>query len=259
MATQSRDLSKTEASLDSIRDEVGQLIVSADMFRDSVNNTMGILGLNENTDNPTSHGGDLSSLFSIEQGDRDTLAEITNLKTLRTNLENFTSTLDDMGLILAGQKSLLSDIPTGWPLKDTNGWVTQVFGPSVHPFGGYWYLHRGLDLAFLYGTPIVSTANGKVVKIDYDPGGFGLYIDIQHKYGFKTRYAHLQRQLVELGEVVSQGDMIGTMGSSGQSTGSHLHYEVMIGTQLVDPVKFLNMANSGAQIQNVISNLQRYQ
>jgi len=258
LASRSRDLSETEASLDSIRDEVGLLIVSADMFNESVNNTMSILGLDENADNPTSHGGDLSSLFSIEQSDQDSLAEVTSLKSLRTTLEDSTSTLDDIGSILAGQKDLLSDIPTAWPLKSVNGWVTQVFGPSIHPFGRYWYLHRGLDLAFLYGTPIVSTANGKVTKIDYNPNGFGLYIDIQHKYGFKTRYAHLQRQLVELGQVVSQGDVIGTMGNSGQSTGAHLHYEVMIGTQLVDPVKFLNMTNSSASKQNVISKLERY-
>lgn len=259
MASQSRDLSKTEASLDSIRDEVGQLIVSADIFKESANNTISILELNENVGNPTTHGGDLSSLFSIDQGDRDTLTEITNLKTLRTSLENFTSSLDDMSLKLAGQKNLLSDIPTGWPLKDVKGWMTQFFGPSIHPFGGYWYLHRGLDLASPYGTPILSTANGKVVEIDYDLGGFGLYIVIQHKYGFKTRYAHLQRQLVELGEVVSQGSTIGIMGNSGQSTGPHLHYEVMIGTQLVDPLKFLNMTNSDAQVQSVASRPQRYQ
>jgi len=258
LASQSRDLSETEASLDLIRDEVGQLVVSTDIFKESVNNTLGILGLDENAVSPKSQGGDLSSLFSVEQSDRNTLAEVTDLKSLRTTLENSTSTLEDIGLILAGQRDLLSDIPTGWPLKAVNGWVTQVFGPSIHPFGGYWYLHRGLDLAFLYGTPIVSTANGKVVKLDYDPNGFGFYIDIQHKYGFKTRYAHLQRQLVEVGQIVSQGDVIGTMGNSGQSTGAHLHYEVMIGTQLVDPIKFLNMAKSNAPMQNVVSKLQRY-
>jgi len=258
LASKSRDLSDTEASLDSIRDEVGQLVVSADMFQESVNNTMGILGLDESENNPATHGGDLSSIFSIEQSDQDTLAEVTDLKTLRMTLENSTSTLEDIGLILASQKSLLSDIPTSWPLKGVNGWVTQIFGPSIHPIRRHWYLHRGLDLAFLYGTPIVATANGKVVKLEYDPQGFGLYIDIQHNYGFKTRYAHLQRQLVELGQVVVQGDVIGTMGSSGQSTGTHLHYEVMIGTQLVDPLKFLNMANSNASMQNVISKLQRY-
>lgn len=260
LASQSRDLSKTEASLDLVRDEVGQLVVSTDIFKKSVNSTMGILGLDENADNPVTHGGDLSSLFSIEQSGQDTLTEIAEIRTLRTTLENSTATLEDIGLVMAGQKELLSDIPTSWPLKGVNGWATQVFGPSIHPIRKHWYLHRGLDLAFLYGTPIVSTANGKVVKLDYDSQGFGLYIDIQHNYGFKTRYAHLQRQLVELGQVVSQGDVIGTMGNSGQSTGAHLHYEVMIGTQLVDPVKFLNMAKSNAApMQKVISQLQRYQ
>jgi len=259
LASRSRDLSKTEASLDSVRDEVGQLVVSADVFKESVNNAIGILEFDENANNPTTQGGDLSSLLSIKQSGQGTLTEITDLKALRVTLENSTSALENISSILVGQKDLLSDIPTRWPLKGVNGWTTQVFGPSIHPIRKHWYLHRGLDLAFLYGTPIVSTANGKVVKIDYDPQGFGLYIDIQHNYGFKTRYAHLQRQLVELGQPVLRGDVIGTMGNSGQSTGAHLHYEVMIGTQLVDPIKFLNMAKTNSPTQQVLSKLQRYQ
>ncbi|MDF1567598.1 MAG: M23 family metallopeptidase, partial [Spirochaetaceae bacterium] len=169
------------------------------------------------------------------------------------------SELEDIGLVLAGQKDLLSDIPTIWPLQGVRGWVTQVFGPSIHPFGKYWYLHRGVDLAFGYGVPIMATADGKVVKKEFDPNGFGYYVDIQHRYGFKTRYAHMQRQLVDVGQTISQGDVIGTMGSSGQSTGPHLHYEVMIGTQLVDPIKFLNMTNPDGSLQNITTSLQRYQ
>ena len=112
-------------------------------------------------------------------------------------------------------------------------------------------------MAFGYGVPILATANGKVVKKDFDTNGFGYYIDVQHGYGFKTRYAHLQRQLVEVGQQVTQGEIIGTMGNSGLSTGPHLHYEVMIGTQLVDPIKFLNMTDN--TMGNFTSNLKRYQ
>ncbi|RKX90476.1 MAG: peptidase M23 [Spirochaetes bacterium] len=258
LASRSRDLVETEASLDIIRDEVGQLVSSAGAFKNSLNDTMDILGLEGSAVDSAAGGGDLSSLFAVEQTDGNTLAEVADLQALRVSLDDSVSSLDDIGMVLSSQKDLLSDIPTIWPLQGVRGWVTQVFGPSIHPFGKYWYLHRGVDLAFGYGVPIMATANGKIIKKDFDANGFGNYLDIQHKYGFKTRYAHMQRQFVEVGQIVSQGEVIGTMGSTGQSTGPHLHYEVMIGTQLVDPIKFLNMANPDG-LDNITTSLQRYQ
>jgi len=259
LASKSRDLAESEASLDVIRDEVDLLVSSAGAFKSSLGTTMEILGIEGASSEASTGSGDLASLFSLEQTDGNTLTEVTDLKTLRVSLDSSVTSLDDIGAVLTSQKDLLSDIPTIWPLQGVRGWVTQVFGPSIHPYGNYWYLHRGIDLAFGYGVPIMATANGKVVKKDFDANGFGYYIDIQHNYGFKTRYAHMQRQLVEVGQTVSQGDVIGTMGSTGLSTGPHVHYEVMIGTQLVDPIKFLNMANPDGALQNVSSSLRRYQ
>ena len=259
LAARSRDLAETEASLDVIRDEVGALFGSAGAFQISLEETMDILGLQEASADPAAAGrGDLASLFALEQSDGNTLAEVSDLQALRVSLDDSVATLEDIGLVLSNHKKLLSEIPTIWPLKGVRGWVTQVFGPSIHPFYKRWYLHRGIDLAFGLGVPIMSTADGIVVKKEYEPKGFGYYIDIQHKYGFKTRYAHMQRQLVELGQKVTQGEVIGTMGNSGQSTGAHLHYEVMIGTQLVDPIKFLNMANPTESLGNISPNLLRY-
>lgn len=258
LATQSQNLSIAEASLDIMREEVGQLISSAERFRISLKKTVEILGIEDNTvDSTAVGGGDLASLLSVEQADVNASADVADLQKLRVSLDSSVGNLEDIGRVLSGQKDLLSDIPTIWPLKDVRGWVTQVFGPSIHPFGYYWYLHRGVDMAFGYGVPILATANGKVVKKDFDTNGFGYYIDVQHGYGFKTRYAHLQRQLVEVGQQVTQGEIIGTMGNSGLSTGPHLHYEVMIGTQLVDPIKFLNMTDN--TMGNYTSNLKRYQ
>lgn len=260
LASRSKDLLETEASLDGMRDEVGELVSSAGAFKNSLNSTMDLLGIEGAASEPSTAGsGDLSSLFAVEESDSGTMAEISDLESLRVSLDTSVSELEDIGLVLAGQKDLLSEIPTIWPIKGVRGWVTQVFGPSINPFGKYWYLHRGVDLAFGYGVPIVATADGKVIKKEYDPNGFGYYVDIQHRYGFKTRYAHLQRQLVEVGQTVSQGDVIGTMGSTGHSTGPHVHYEVMIGTQLVDPLKFLNMTDPDKSLQNITPSLQRYQ
>ena len=259
LAARSRDLAESEASLDIIRSEVGTLVSSAANFQNSLDQTMNILGLREASADPAaSGGGDLSSLFTFEQSQGDTMAEVGDLKALRAALDDSVVRLEDMGLVLSNQKNLLSDIPTVWPLKGVRGVVTQVFGPSIHPFYSVWYLHRGLDLSYFLGTPIAATANGTVVRKGSEPTGFGFYIDIQHKYGFKTRYAHLQRRLVEVGQRVSQGEVIGTMGSTGQSTGPHLHYEVMIGTQLVDPIKFLNMTNAAESLNNVAPALLRF-
>jgi len=260
LASRTRDLADTEASLDVIRDEVGQLMTSAGAFRSSLEETMDILGLeNADADPATGGDGDLASLFAVEQAGGNTLAEVADLQTLRVSMDDSVTTLEGIGLVLSSQKDLLSDIPTIWPLKGVRGWVTQVFGPSIHPFGKYWYLHRGIDLAFGYGVPIMATADGKVVEKDFDPNGFGYYIVLQHRYGFKTRYAHLQRQMVDVGQDITQGDVIGTMGNTGMSTGPHLHYEVSIGTQLVDPLKFLNMADPDGSLQNITTTLQRYQ
>ena len=259
LAARSRDLAETEASLDVIRDEVGTLVSSATNFRNSLEETVDILGIREAAADPaTSGGGDLSSLFTFEQSPGDAMAEVSDLKALRISLDDSVVRLEDIGLVLSSQKNLLSDIPTVWPLKGARGVVTQVFGPSIHPIYSVWYLHRGLDLGYFLGTPIVATADGTVVRKGNEPSGFGLYIDLQHKYGFKTRYAHMQRQLVDVGQKVSQGEVIGTMGSTGQSTGSHLHYEVMIGTQLVDPIKFLNMTHPSESFKNVAPSLLRY-
>ncbi|MCG8452839.1 MAG: M23 family metallopeptidase [Spirochaetales bacterium] len=259
LASRSRDLAETEASLDVIRSEVGGLVTSAGAFHDSLRSTMDILGLEEAETDPLAGGGDLASLFSVEQSDGNTLAEVADIQTLRKSMDASVASLQDIGVVLSSQKDLLSDIPTIWPLQEVKGWVTQVFGPAIHPFGKYWYLHRGVDLAFGYGVKLVATANGKVIRKEYDKNGFGYFVDIQHKYGFKTRYAHMQRQLVEVGQEVSQGDVIGLMGNSGMSTGPHVHYEVMIGTQLVDPIKFLNMSSTEGALQNLTTSVQRYQ
>ena len=136
LASRSSDLAETEASLDIIRDEVGQLVSSAGAFRQSLDKTMDVLGLESVASNPTTGGGgDLASLFAVEQTDGNTLAEVGDLQSLRVSLNESVTTLEDIGVVLSSQKDLLSDIPTIWPLKGVRGWVTQVFGPSIHPFG----------------------------------------------------------------------------------------------------------------------------
>ena len=259
LASRSQDLEHSEASLEILRDEVSELINSTDNFQNTLVQTMGVLGLDSAVrEGMVSSGGDLTSFFNVEQSESGSLSETIELQKLKTSLDNSITSLNEIGQVLNSQKELLSDIPSLWPLKGVQGHVTAVFGPSIHPFTGQWYLHKGLDIAYGYGVPIVSTANGKIIEVGQDEKGYGNYVVIRHKYGFYTKYAHMQRMYVKPGQELSQGDVIGTMGNTGLSTGPHLHYEVRIGAQVVDPTKYLNMTDKSDVFTRVTRNLQKY-
>lgn len=109
-------------------------------------------------------------------------------------------------------------------------------------FGQRWNrLHAGIDLAGAYGTPIYATADGVVTHAGWE-NGYGNMVEITHPYGIKTRFGHLSAVKVSVGEKVSRGDRIGDMGSTGRSTGTHLHYEVRIGGEPVNPISFIKAA-----------------
>ena len=116
-----------------------------------------------------------------------------------------------------------------------------MFGPTLHPITGQWYIHKGLDFStYRQGDPVMATANGQVVTVGYDTS-FGINVIIKHKHGMYTRYAHLSTATVTKGEYVNQGDMTGRIGNTGITTGPHLHYEVHIGSDVVDPGKYINV------------------
>jgi len=101
--------------------------------------------------------------------------------------------------------------------------------------------YQRLDLStWRSGDSILATANGQIVTVAYD-ASFGNYIIIKHAYGYYTRYAHLKACYVKKGQFVSQGDIIGALGNTGLTTGPHLHYEVHIGSDVVDPAKYINI------------------
>ncbi len=111
-------------------------------------------------------------------------------------------------------------------------------------FGRRWgRLHAGVDLAGTYGSPIYATADGVVTHAGWE-SGYGNLVEIQHPYGIKTRFGHLSAVKVELGQKVSRGDRIGDMGNTGHSTGTHLHYEVRVGNEPVNPMSFIKAATN---------------
>ena len=131
---------------------------------------------------------------------------------------------------------LLAETPNTWPLK---GYISSPFGWRPNPFGGSgWEFHKGIDICAYYGAPIRATADGKVEYAGWF-GGYGNFVKIYHRDGIETCYGHMEKVAVKAGEHVKKGQVIGYEGSTGLSTGPHLHYEVRINGTAVNPIKYL--------------------
>ncbi|MDR1179096.1 MAG: M23 family metallopeptidase [Spirochaetales bacterium] len=245
LAAQSQNWESAQANLETLREEIAELQKAAKTLQGTVNSTFGVVGISI-PDRPLTTGaqGDLSSFLGLSEVEAGQIRELHDVRTIKSFLDNLNRPLKEIENVLSAQKDLLVDIPTLWPVKGVRGRVTSLFGPTLHPFSGQWYIHKGIDIAFGYNIPIVATARGKIITIDSEPMGFGNYVVIRHKYGFYTKYAHLQRILVTRGQEVQQGEVIGTMGNTGLSTGPHVHYEVRIGSEVVDPAKYLNISGT---------------
>jgi murein DD-endopeptidase MepM/ murein hydrolase activator NlpD len=128
-------------------------------------------------------------------------------------------------------------VPSDKPVKTAA--FTSGYGVRSDPFRGRAAMHAGIDLAGPVGTPIYATADGIISDAGYNSGGYGNLVKINHGRGIETRYGHLSKMSVYAGQRVKRGEMIGRMGSTGRSTGSHLHYEVRIDDRPVNPVPFM--------------------
>jgi murein DD-endopeptidase MepM/ murein hydrolase activator NlpD len=138
-------------------------------------------------------------------------------------------------------------IPSGRPVQLAN--FTSGFGTRSDPFRGSRAMHGGIDLAGPLGTPIYATADGIVGRSEYNNGGYGNLVEINHGQGIQTRYGHLSRLIARPGQRVRRGELIGLMGSTGRSTGSHLHYEVRIDGRAVNPTPFIQGNDTVAAVQ----------
>ena len=143
--------------------------------------------------------------------------------------------------LLNGGTAAQGAVAFGSPLPGAT--LTQGFGPtdlSVEPpYGGFAHFHTGLDLAATGGTPVLAAADGVVVLAGFNAGGYGNYVVLAHAGGFDTLYGHLESIAVPQGQPVRRGQPIGTEGSTGNSTGPHLHFELRRGGQPVDPRPYL--------------------
>ena len=135
-------------------------------------------------------------------------------------------------------KEVMKSVPVGKPVWSY--WLSSPFGKRSDPFNKKSAAHKGVDLASNKGNKIKTMAKGKIVRSDYN-GGYGKFIEIDHGNGFRTKYAHLNKSYVKKGQYVEQGEAIGEVGSTGRSTGPHLHYEVLFNGTPVDPMTFIKV------------------
>lgn len=147
------------------------------------------------------------------------------------------------GPALVGRMPAIA-VPSGMPLQEAR--FTSQFGMRTHPVLGGRREHHGIDLAAPTGTPVYATADGTVSMAQYF-GAYGNYVQIEHGGEMQTRFAHLSRFVVADGARVTKGQLIGYVGSTGRSTGPHLHYEVRIAGRPVNPLPY--MAQSDTQRQ----------
>jgi murein DD-endopeptidase MepM/ murein hydrolase activator NlpD len=131
---------------------------------------------------------------------------------------------------------IVEQLPLNRPIVDAK--TTGPFGKRVDPFNGRWAIHPGVDLAGPADSKIFATSDGIVISAGHRPA-YGNMVDIDHGFGIVTRYAHMSKIVVKVGDRVNKGQQVGVQGSTGRSTGAHLHYEVRINDRPVNPVKFL--------------------
>ena len=251
LADRDNRLRDTQASLDQIRDEVNYLFREVRSFEPALSDTLASIGADVAGTGRVARGsaGDLSSFFDVRESPVGALQEVDDLRRLSIFLANATTPIVEIGAVLDSHSNLFKEIPSVWPIQGGSGRITMPFGRQQNPFTGQYYIHRGIDIStFRQGDPIVATADGQVIFVGFDRDGFGNNIIIRHRHGFFTRYAHLLSFRVRVGQRIQQGEVIGYLGNTGLSTGPHLHYEVHIGSDVVDPYAFLNIRQNFTRI-----------
>ncbi len=162
---------------------------------------------------------------------------------IRTLLEGLESRLDVFSNAVDRRNALAAATPSIWPAR---GWITSMMGRRQDPINGSADFHDGLDIAGEKGQPVYATAAGTIEEAGWN-GAYGNLVVINHGFGLETRYGHLLDFSVARGTAVQRGDVIGHIGSTGRSTGYHLHYEVHANGKLLNPLQLLTQQRPRAQ------------
>lgn len=168
------------------------------------------------------------------------LSKIKPRDTKNETVEQMAARLEAAMTRWGGLQALLARLPVAKPVENVS--LSSGFGRRVDPITRQAAFHSGLDFQGSANTPIMATAPG-VVTIGGRDGAYGITVEIDHGYGFKSRYSHLRQALVEEGQTISAGQRIGLMGATGRATGVHLHYEVLFNDEPLNPANFLEAGN----------------
>ena len=166
--------------------------------------------------------------------------------------------LDEVQSLAKDKEQMSLAIPAIWPIDRTRLKAFYAFGVrKKHPILKIRTMHKGVDMSTDYGVPVYATGDGVIEKVDMGKRrrGYGRQIMINHKFGYKTRYAHLQKIFVKVGEKVQRGQLIGEVGSTGGSTGPHLHYEVLYRNRNVNPVNYFNRNMTSDEYRQLMDNM----
>ncbi len=193
--------------------------------------------------------GDMHSALMVDTWKRlDALARETYAQSL---------SLDELQILAKNKERMSQAIPAVWPIDRTQLDAFYAFGVRAkHPIYKTRKMHRGVDMSCKRGVPVYATGDGVVEKIDRGMRrrGYGQQILLNHEFGYKTRYAHLDRIDVRPGDRVTRGQVIGTVGSTGGSTGPHLHYEVIYMGRNVNPVNYFNKNMTSEEYRTLMEN-----
>ena len=156
------------------------------------------------------------------------ISELDNVESKMVNIANYISNF----------RKLFHDIPSIFPVLSNKYWFTSPYGLRRHPITGQASFHPAIDIAAFPGTPIRATADGQVSYSGWR-GGYGNVVYLEHAKGYHTRFAHMMRRVANLGDQVKKGDIIGYVGTTGVSTGYHLHYELWLNGKTINPIHYL--------------------
>ena len=183
---------------------------------------------------PPALGGPMAAEFNVDYTSLEISGE---LDVFEAKLSDREQQLELLESLLANRKLEDQAWLSGRPTE--KGWISSHYGQRTDPFSGRLAMHKGLDIAGQAGSNIIAAASG-VVTWTGPQSGYGHMVEISHGDGFVTRYAHNKENLVELGDMVKKGQTIALMGSSGRSTGAHVHYEVYRHGRTVDPASYVH-------------------
>lgn len=159
---------------------------------------------------------------------------------------------DEVGLLAKRADEMAQCVPAIPPVALDNARLSSLFGYRKDPFSGALRMHQGIDLSGDRGEPIYAAGNGTVVEVKTSFFGYGREIVVDHGFGYQTRYAHLHKMLVKVGDVVERGEQIATMGNTGKSKGVHLHYEVIYRDRRVNPLNYYNQEIRGDEYMAMV-------